>query len=203
MKSNKGKYMINMGLILIISALLLACYNIWDENRAIKNAAEALSAVEIIMEDRQENKQDKIIPEYVRNPGMQMPLNGIDGWDYVGTISIPSLDITLPVINECSPAALKNAPCRYYGSVYKDDMVISAHNYKRFFAELKNIQTGAVAVFTDMNGNVFEYEMFCVEILKPTQAEEMISGEWDMTLFTCTPGGGYRIAVRFLRISGY
>ena len=31
------------------------------------------------------------------------------------------------------------------------------------------------------------------------QVEDMITGDWDLTLFTCTPGGQLRIAVRCLR----
>ena len=192
-----------LGLMLIISALLLMFYNIYDENRAIKKATETLSEVSVIISDRQDNTADRQAADYVLNPGMEMPVSTIDGWDYVGSISIPSLGIELPVINESNSSALKIAPCRYHGSAYEDNMVISAHNYKGFFRELKNITTGATAVFTDMNGNEFEYGMFYVEELRTTQVDEMISGDWDLTLFTCTPGGVYRLAVRFLRVSGY
>ena len=35
-----------------------------------------------------------------------------------------------------------------------------------------------------------------IETLKPRAIEEMDSGEWDLTLFTCTIGGSYRVTVR-------
>ena len=35
-----------------------------------------------------------------------------------------------------------------------------------------------------------------METLMPTAVEEMESGDWDLTLFTCTVGGRTRVAVR-------
>jgi sortase A len=35
-----------------------------------------------------------------------------------------------------------------------------------------------------------------LEILRPTAVEEMISGDWDLTLFTCTIGGATRVTIR-------
>jgi sortase A len=35
-----------------------------------------------------------------------------------------------------------------------------------------------------------------MEILSPFAVEEMTSGDWDMTLFTCTVGGQSRVTVR-------
>ena len=51
-----------------------------------------------------------------------------------------------------------------------------------------------------MDGNVFTYEMVELEILQPTDIEGMESGEWDLTLFTCTIGGSSRVTARFERV---
>lgn len=40
---------------------------------------------------------------------------------------------------------------------------------------------------------------YCVaeeEILQPAQTEQMVSGDWDLTLFTCTVGGRSRVTIR-------
>lgn len=37
------------------------------------------------------------------------------------------------------------------------------------------------------------------EILEPDDEEAMTTGDWDLTLFTCTPGGQTRVTVRFQR----
>ena len=51
-----------------------------------------------------------------------------------------------------------------------------------------------------MDGNVFSYEVTLLEILQPNEADEMESGDWDLTLFTCTVGGKSRVTVRCKRI---
>jgi sortase A len=35
-----------------------------------------------------------------------------------------------------------------------------------------------------------------LETLEPTDIEGMTTGDWDLTLFTCTYGNRYRLAVR-------
>ena len=35
--------------------------------------------------------------------------------------------------------------------------------------------------------------------MRPSQTEDMLAGDWDLTLFTCTPGAQNRLAVRCLR----
>ena len=54
-----------------------------------------------------------------------------------------------------------------------------------------------------MDGREWDYTVSKVETLQPTQIEEMVGkadgDDWDLTLFTCTPGGQLRIAVRCIR----
>ena len=75
-------------------------------------------------------------------------------------------------------------------------MVIAAHNYRSHFGRLKDLPQGEEVIFTDMDGNVFRYRTAEMEILSPFAVEEMTSGDWDMTLFTCTVGGQSRVTVR-------
>ena len=51
-------------------------------------------------------------------------------------------------------------------------------------------------VTTDMDGNIFVYEVAYRESLGGNEGAAMGAGEWDMTLFTCTVGGEYRVTVR-------
>ena len=47
-----------------------------------------------------------------------------------------------------------------------------------------------------MDGLATRYEVTATEVLNPTAVEDMTSGEYDLTLFTCTYGGENRITVR-------
>ena len=177
------------GLLLIAAALLLQGYNLWDQARADRLAAEQLRALKLAMADRDTEN----LPF---DPDMEMPTVTIDGYEYIGTLEIPCIGISLPVMSQWSYSRLKVAPCRYAGSLYRGDMIIAAHNYKRHFGLLKTVPPGETVIFTDVDGRVFSYAVADMEILPGTAVAEMESGEWDLTLFTCTKGGRTRITLR-------
>jgi sortase A len=81
-------------------------------------------------------------------------------------------------------------------------MVIAGHNYARHFSGLKNLPEGTEIQFVDVEGRIFRYWITDLEILKPNQTEALISGDWDLTLFTCTYGGGSRYTIRCTKESG-
>ena len=140
-------------------------------------------------------------PLYVQNPDMSMPEKVIDQQAYIGMMAIPKLGLELPVISEWSYPKLKLAPCRYTGSVYRDDMIICGHNYVNHFRRFTEMEDGDEILFTDMDGNVFRYEVIQKELIGRNDTEHMVSGEWDLTLFTCEKGGKNRVTLRCRRIS--
>lgn len=215
-RNRKGTLWMICGLVLIVAALALAGYNIADEKQAAASASQALAQLQAEIpivsapqteqtsagesEDAPVSQPDTAgeveIPDYILNPEMDMPEQTIDGWNYIGFLEIPALDLSLPIISQWSDAALKAAPCRYVGSAYTNDLVIAGHNYRSHFANLKNVPEGSPVYFTDMDGNRFSYEVTLIETLHSTDVEEMQSGDWDLSLFTCTMNGQYRATVR-------
>jgi len=141
-------------------------------------------------------RREQEIPDYILNPNMEMPVSRVNGQDYIGILEIPVLKLKIPVISKWSYPRLRIAPCRYAGSVYTRDLVISAHNYAAHFGGLKRLDGGERVIFTDVDGNRFDYRVAWMETLRPRDVDEMKSGDWDLTLFTCTLGGSYRIAIR-------
>lgn len=120
----------------------------------------------------------------------------INGYEYVGVLTIEDLQLQLPVMSELDDYRLKLAPCLYTGSVNTDDVVIGAHNYKRHFGYLSRLRPGAQIVFTTMEGTVNFYTVTSIEVLMPNEYERLINGEYPLTLFTCTYGGEKRVVVR-------
>ena len=190
------------GVLLIVASLFLTCYNIWEERRAETSAAVALGQILPEMPPVEtpaalpEDMQEAVVPDYLLNPEMEMPTMEIDGQAYIGVLSIPALDLELPVIGEWSYPRLKIAPCRFEGSAYLDNLIIAAHNYRSHFGGLKNLLPGDEVAFTDVDGNVFRYTVAELETLGGNDLEELESGDWDLTLFTCTLGGKSRVTVR-------
>lgn len=188
----KGNLWILFGIILILTAMGLACYNLMDENKANEQSYEVLIQLTPEIVDVAEEET----PDYQVFPDMEMPVKEIDGNDYIGVLKFSTFDMEMPVMSDWSYPKLKISPCRYSGSAYKNDMVICAHNYDCHFGVLKSMIPGEVITFTDMDGNEFLYEVAEIEVLDPFATEEMTSGDWDLTLFTCTYGGQERVTVR-------
>lgn len=203
MRNKKGSVLILLGVLLLLGALGLTAYNLWDENRAAESVDGVLRQMEVILP----RPGTVVLPEgmtadYLLAPQMEMPTVKVEENDYIGYINIPAIDISLPVMAEWSYGNLKQAPCRYAGSVYLDDMVVCAHNYARHFGRLGRLTVGDRVEFVDVDGNLFVYTVAALEQLAPDEAKQMLSGDWDLSLFTCTVGGQYRTTVRCERVSG-
>lgn len=207
--------MITIGLLLIAAALFLVSYNLYDlydELRAEQSARQAVTQLdaylpaEAALEAPSDSAGDQeplvsdertVIPDYVLSPNMEMPVETINGIDFIGVLRIPALELELPIISEWNYPNLKSAPCRYSGSAYLNNLILCGHNYASHFGSLKTLSEGDIATFTDIDGNVFIYKMVERETLNPTDIEGMESGNWDLTLFTCTVGGQSRVTIRF------
>ena len=195
------------GLLLITAALLLTGYNLWDEGRAAASAGDILEQIVPVLQADSDasgsepdmsdaTPQDQTVPDYILNPDMDMPTTTIEGHEYIGVLTIPALNLSLPVMSDWSYPKLKIAPCRYQGSAYTDDLIIAGHNYRTHFGGLNTLSTGDQVVFTDVDGNQFVYAVVEIEVLMNTDVERMETGDWDLTLFTCTLGGKNRVTVR-------
>lgn len=186
------------GALFVAAALVLTFYNSYEEKKAEKLSSDVLLKLDMAAVTENEDT----IPDYVINPLMNLPKKEIDGKTYVGTVSIPALEVTLPVMSEWSYDNFKISPCVYEGTPYQNNFIICAHNYRNHFGNLKNLTQGDKITFKDFDGNVFNYEVLYTEILDNNAVEEMSAGEWDLTLFTCTYGGATRVTVRYKNVEG-
>ncbi len=136
------------------------------------------------------------VPDYVLEENIEMPTVKIDGVRYCGIITIPRIDRQLPVAATWDYTTLKQTPCRYAGSAYKDNFVICGHNYIVHLGPIRRLKYGDDVIFTDVDGNVFKYKVVSVEILPPDASVEMKTSGYALSLFTCTLGGQTRVTVR-------
>lgn len=207
MRTKIGILLILAGLILLGSAAGLYLYNRDLETVAAESvnkvAPQVMEAIDKGREAAAQNP-DPNLPQFIINqepdPNREMPVVNVDGHDYIGCLSIPSLDLELPIMADWSYPKLRIAPCRYSGSLYLDDLVLMAHNYDRHFGRIKDLRPGDSVFFTDMDGETVEFEVVVTEILHPAAVEEMTAGEFDLTLFTCTYGGKSRVTLRCDRV---
>ena len=213
MKSKLGIVCIILGVALMLGAVFL-----YQSNRAEDQVAqEAVVDVmpQLVEQIREHTVQEETVPESEVIPELelQIPVEllteedkkmaevEIGGNRYIGYLSIPDLGLDLPIMSTWSYPKLNIAPCRYTGSVRGEDLVLMAHNYNSHFGRISQLDLGDTVVFTDMDGNVVQYEVVGEDLLDPTAVEEMTSGDFDLTLFTCTYGGGSRVTVYCDRVS--
>lgn len=201
-----------LGILLVTASLAAIGYILWNEELSGLHAQQAMEQLlQQVPEETVPATPDSadtpvMRPESTQSPTdpafRPMPEVMIDGVPYVGYLSIPALNLELPVIGQSNEANLEIAPCRFYGTVYNKNFVIGGHRYRRHFRKLSTLGYGECLSFTDMEGNVYTYEVVEYEVLEPNQAEYLCSGDWDLSLFTCTPGGLTRVVLRCLRVSG-
>ena len=173
----RGAFWIHLGLLLIAAALFLSAYNEMESHEARNSAQQVIAQMcQTLPTETAAETEAPAVPEYLLDAEREMPV--LSQWDY---------------------PALKVAPCRYSGSLYRNDLIICAHNYASHFGRLKTLQPGDTLLFTDMDDHVVTFQMVERETLEPDDEEAMTTGQWDLTLFTCTPGGQTRVTVRFQR----
>ncbi|MCD7745652.1 MAG: sortase [Lachnospiraceae bacterium] len=188
-----------LGALMLLAAIALLAYNRWDDWRAGNSVATIQDALE--SEKEAEKTSVSLVPETegTETSETDMAEMVVEGNAYIGTLSVPRYGLELPILSAWSYDGLRIAPARYSGSVWTDNLVICGHNYERHFGNLKNLEAGDSITFTDVDGNVFNYEVHEVTTLQPTDVEKMLDEEnedWDLTLFTCTLGGQARVTVR-------
>ena len=194
----RRKILIGGGLLLLAAALFLAGGNFLEADRAALASEQVLQQMEppAPAEADPPEEPEGVAPAFVLDPNMEMRETEVDGHRYIGVLEIPALELELPIMSQWSYPNLKIAPCRYQGSAYQNDLILLAHNYSRHFGQIHTLEPGDTVCFTDADETRFMYEVSLVEQLERTAIEEMESGDWDLTLFTCTVGGAARVTVR-------
>lgn len=211
MKAKFGAFFMIVGIVMMTGALVLFLMNQQEQTEAAAAAdavmPEMVEQIQVYQEERKEELKDAPMLPTELAPAVgyeeeikEMLVVDINGHGYIGFVSMPTLNLELPVMADWSYPKLKIAPCRYTGNLYTDDLVIMAHNYYRHFGQISNLSVGDAVIFTDMEGNRMDFEVVALDVLYPTDVEDMTSGDYDLTLFTCTYGGRSRVTVRCDRI---
>ena len=191
---------------MIILCVALLAYNTREDQDAQAAVLEQLPAIHQIIEERKNANAEQALEDLFMPPAdkteaeeeiiPEMTSVEINGYGYIGYLYIPTLDLELPVMDQCDMKRLRRSPCWYSGSYYTNNLVIAAHNYKSSFGKLKNVVQGDLVCFTDMDGNLHAYLVEDIELLEPTDVEKMKESDFDLSLYTCTYDGSQRLTVR-------
>lgn len=202
MRNKLGLWLIILGICFICAGLLLYSINLREDIEAGEQAQAALSDVKAAIQEQLSAGEVEASDESVEDSApaedskdAELLVVSIDGYDYIGYISIESVGIELPVMADWDQAKLKVAPCRQFGSTFTDDLVIAAHNYSKHFGALEDVAVGDTVTFTDMRGDISYYRVVESATVEPTDVAAVRDSGHDLVLYTCNYSGAMRIAL--------
>ena len=183
-KSLFAKILMVIGALLVVCSIALLCYNNYLDKKASIKSQEVMQPLINLIDDDKDSWKGKELTE-----------KEVDGNMYVGFVSIPKLNLDLPVLSRWETTTSRIAPSRYSGNAETDDLVLAAHSYRYHFGFIGKLRPNDKIIFKDMDGRVYLYEVKSVEYVYPTQKQEVMEAGYDLTLYTCTYSATKRIVV--------
>lgn len=172
----KHNLLIFLGTLLLLLAFALCISNEAENDLAAHSSHQILLRLQTQILDRTEPTTDE--------PA-----------EYLGILTIPALDLELPVRLEWSEELLKTAPCRFSGSLEDGNLVIMAHNYRSHFGPIRRLKPGDEVLLTDLSGVTLHFKVSSTAKIAPDDTEAVTESGYPLTLFTCTYGAQTRTAV--------
>ncbi len=214
-----GVIFVITGAVLILSALSLCIYNRREAEAAGREAAILLTELQTLMEQAvpeepieplettvpAEPVPEETVPEETAKPPEELPepvpktpeekLGRLNAEDYIGILTFPTLKLTLPVLSDWDYERLKIAPCRQFGTVGTDDLVVAGHNYTTHFGNLKRLKKGDTVELMTMEKETIVYTVQKIETVGAAEVEKVRDSGYALVLYTCTLEGTTRVVV--------
>ena len=226
LKKKKKFYKVHFILSIILIAILSGSYlyAAYDRDRSEAVSQEVLSGINdnttvndgILVayldskpEEDQGQGQAQTQNQQRNKQTQNQVITASDGNSYstVATVSIPSLNLTYPVLSETSDELLKISPCKFWGTNPNEvgNFCIVGHNYrnKKFFSKVPNLEMGETVNLTDMAGKTLTYKIYDKYTVEPTDVRctsQLTNGKKEVTLITCTDDSQQRVVVKATQV---
>ncbi len=209
-----------VGLSVMLYPTISNWWNSKVQSRAVANYEEVVANLDdgmseqMIEEAYEYNRKLAVLPsrftDYDQIQGYEDILN-VSGTGILGYISIPSIQIEIPIYHGTSEEVLNVAAGHLQGSTFpvggiNTHSVISAHRglpSAKLFTDLDRLVVGDVFTINVL-GNIYTYEVEEILIVLPHEMEKLsiVPGADYVTLMTCTPYGvnTHRLLLRSHRI---
>ena len=125
------------------------------------------------------------------------------GFDVVGTIQIPAIDLKYPILEKLSKKSLETSVVLLYtaqGLNKEGNSVIIGHNYRNgtMFSNVKKLSNGDYIYITDTAGQKVRYTIYSIYRASGTESDYMTrntNGKREISLSTCTDDSKARTIV--------
>lgn len=116
------------------------------------------------------------------------------GFEVVGTIQIPAIDIKYPILEKLSKKSLETSVVLLYtaqGLNNVGNSVIIGHNYRNgtMFSNVKNLSKGDYIYITDTTGRKVKYTIYNIYRASGSESDYLTrntNGKREISLSTCT-----------------
>lgn len=169
--------------ILIIMAIVVTgiiIYNYVISKQNDDNLAEVVTEIE---------------EQFTANEGQQAANIQYNGYDVVGIIEIPSINIKYPIINKTNDTTMKYSITKFSGGDINSigNFTVAGHNNLNgtMFGKVKRLQIGDEIKMTDLYNNTVTYQIFDIYSVEPNDVsclESVDENTREITLITCTNG---------------
>ena len=213
-KYSKALTVILVIVILAILGLLAFLGYDWYQKYFLEN--DALAFVENYTNDAKDNQEDENTTD---NTNATNPIDSIEktntvsgtsgnemptykGFNVVGTIEIPSIDLEYPILQKVSKSSLETSVAMLYGAGINQvgNTVIIGHNYRNglFFSNNKRLNNGDKIYITDNSKNRLTYTIYDKFETTPEDASfysRDTGGVPEITLSTCNDDSSKRLII--------
>ena len=182
--------LIILALILLVVISIIAFKRI---NNQIKEKAimPTVADIKVKLEEIKESENDeKTITKY-------------KGYDIVGIIEIPKINIEYPIINQTSDGTMALSITKFWGNNVNDigNFTMAGHNYfdGTMFSNTNKLNIEDTIKMTDLDGKTIEYKVFDKYIIDPNDVkcvQSVKENTREITLITCINGRNNRLVVK-------
>lgn len=131
-----------------------------------------------------------------------------NGYDVVGIINIPSINIKYPIINKTNDTTMKYSITKFSGGDINSigNFTVAGHNNLNgtMFGKVKRLKIGDEIKMTDLYNNTVTYQIFDIYSVDPNDVsclESVDENTREITLITCTNGHLNRLITKAREIA--
>ena len=182
--------LIILALILLVVISIIAFKRINNQIKE-KELINTVADIKVKLEEIKESENDeKTITKY-------------KGYDIVGIIEIPKINIEYPIINQTSDETMALSITKFWGNNVNDigNFTMAGHNYfdGTMFSNTNKLNIEDTIKMTDLDGKTIEYKVFDKYIIDPNDVkcvQSVKENTREITLITCIYGRNNRLVVK-------
>lgn len=182
--------LIILAFILLVVISIIAFKRVNNQIKE-KELINTVADIKVKLEEIKESENnEKIITKY-------------KGYDIVGIIEIPKINIEYPIINQTSDEAMALSITKFWGNNVNDigNFTMAGHNYfdGTMFSNTNKLNIGDTIKMTDLDGKTIEYKVFDKYIIDPNDVkcvQSVKENTREITLITCINGRNNRLVVK-------